>query len=444
MKIIAFPGGESSPPDETWLAELDAALSGEGEGPAADSWRELRDDVRSLASPASAELMERLEREFASPQHDSAQPSRRRAWLHVPASLRVPASLPVPAWLRGPAWMRAPTSLRAPARLRALNSLRALGRPQLAGAVSVVAALVVAVIVVGGGGSSSPGRAGVAQPATAGPVRSEPAVAKAPAEPSKGAAEPAREDLGPSNGPTAQASGATSSAASSAASGAAPGRVQQLAASISLSASPTSVQAVSDGVSQLAVRDEGFVASSHVQVQQHGASEATLTLRLPSARLSAALAAIGRLAQVSSESQSLQDITSTYDAARQRLSDARAERAALLRALAAATTEGQIDSLRERLAQARGAILQDQSSLNAVSRRASTAEVEVTVLGSSTAGSEGLTFHRGLHDAGRVLTVAAIVLLIALAVLVPLALVLVALMGAHRAWRRLSRERALR
>ncbi len=311
--------------------------------------------------------------------------------------------------------------------------------------------VVAAVIVVGFGGSGSPGRPGVAQPVTAGPARSQPAVARAPAEPSKGAAEPSREALGPLNGHASQASGAASPAAGAAGAsgapatpGAAPGRVQQLAASISLSVSPTSVQAVSDGVSQLVVRDEGFVASSHVQVQQHGTSEATLTLRLPSARLSAALAAIGRLAPVSSESQSLQDITNTYDSARQRLSDARAERAALLRALAAATTEGQIDSLHERLAQARGAIAQDQSSLNAVAQRASTAEVEVTVLGSSTAASEGLTFHRGLHDAGRVLTVAAIVLLIALAVLVPLALVLIAFAGAHRAWRRLSRERALR
>ena len=104
-----------------------------------------------------------------------------------------------------------------------------------------------------------------------------------------------------------------------------------------------------------------------------------MTLNLPSAKLSAALASLGQLAPVRAESQSLQDITSSYDAARQRLADATAERQALLRALSKATTEGQIDSLRERLSQTRGAIARAHSALQAVSQHASTAEVEVTV-----------------------------------------------------------------
>jgi hypothetical protein len=203
------------------------------------------------------------------------------------------------------------------------------------------------------------------------------------------------------------------------------------------------VQAISDQVAQLTVREGGYVQSSNVQVQQQGASEASLALRLPSARLSAALAAIGRLAPVRAETQSLQDITSSYDAARQQLSDANAERQALLHALAAATTEGQIDSLRERLAQASAAIGRAQASVNAVSQRASTAEVEVAVLGDTRAGAEGLTLHTGLHDAGRVLLVALIAILIAAAVLVPLALVVAAFAGALGAWRRYRREQVL-
>jgi hypothetical protein len=388
MRIVAFPGGEDSPAEEAWVAELDAALSGQAEGPAADSWRELRADVRALAPPASPELLKRLEREFALPSAVSPPAARRPAWL------------------------------------------RTFGRPQLAGGAAFVSALVVAAVVVGSwhsGGSTAP--EAVPKPVAAGPVRATNA-GRAGSEPARGVAVPRGfEDLRSSGdaGP-----------------GAAPGRVQQLAASLSLTATPADVQAVSDGVARLAVRDEGFVEDSHVQVRQHGSNEATLTLRLPSARLNAALAAIGQLAPVSSESQSLQDITNTYDSARQRLADATAERAALLRALAKATTEGQIDSLRERLSQASGAIAQARSSLQAVSRRASTAEVEVTVLGDSQGGSEGLTLHRGLRDAGHVLTVALIVLLIAAAVLVPLALLVAALAGAHALWRRFSRERALR
>jgi vacuolar-type H+-ATPase subunit H len=402
MRIIAFPGGDGAPPEGTWVAELDAALSGRAEGPAADSWRELREDVRSLAPPASPELMQRLEREFAVPS-DASGPSARR-----------------------------------------LARLQGFGRPQLAGAVAVAAALVVAAIVVGFGRSAAPNRAVSVPPVAAGPVSSGASTGGgsgahadlAQSRTSNGAAEPS------GNGHLAEPSG-SSPAQAGGSSSAAPGRAQQLAASVSLSATPANVQAISDGVARLAVRDEGFVEDSHVQVQQHGSSEATLTLRLPSARLSAALAAIGRLAPVSAESQSLQDITNAYDAARQRLADATAERQALLRALARATTEGQIDSLRERLSQSRSAIAQARSSLQAVSQRASTAEVEVTVLGDSHATSEGLTLHRGLHDAGRVLTVALIVLLIGAAALVPLALLIAAATFVHRAWRRYSRERVL-
>jgi hypothetical protein len=216
-----------------------------------------------------------------------------------------------------------------------------------------------------------------------------------------------------------------------------------VAVSVSLSTTPANVQATSDSVARIAVRDEGFVESSHVQVQQQGPSEATLVLRLPGTRLSAALASIGQLAPVSAESQSLQDITDTYDAARRRLADVTAERQALRRALSAATTERQIVSLRERLSHASSALAQARSALQAVSQRASTAEVEVTIVGNRRASSEGLTLHRGLHDAGRVLVVALIVLLIAAAILLPLALVLAALAVGGRAWRRYQRERVL-
>jgi vacuolar-type H+-ATPase subunit H len=219
--------------------------------------------------------------------------------------------------------------------------------------------------------------------------------------------------------------------------------VQQLAASITLAATPSDVQETADRVSRLAVSDGGFVQSSHVQVQQAGTSEANLMLSVPSAKLSGALASLGQLAPVRAESQSLQDITNTYDAASQRLSDATAERRALLRALSSATTEGQIDSLHERISQNRGAIAQARSALQTVSQHASTAEVEVTVLGDAHTGSEGLTLHRGLHDAGRVLLVTLVIVLIAAAILVPLALLAAALAAARRMWLRYQRERIL-
>ena len=53
MRVIGFPSGSPSPEQDAWSAELDAALRGESIGPAARSWRELSEDVRSLAPPMS-------------------------------------------------------------------------------------------------------------------------------------------------------------------------------------------------------------------------------------------------------------------------------------------------------------------------------------------------------------------------------------------------------
>jgi Domain of unknown function (DUF4349) len=396
MRIIPFPDDGHTVSEQAWQAEVEAALSGEAEGAVADSWRELRGDVRALAPPMSSEFEQRLKAEL------EERMARRRA-----------------------------RAIAVPSRLRSRGGSR--GAVALGMALALVAALVIA---------AAPWRSGT-RPLAPGASAARPAVRSAvgggvtsPANaPSAKAANSPIAPQGPLAAGATQSPGGASSA---------PGRVQQLAASVTLGTTPDNVQAASDGVARVAQRDEGFVQSSHVQVQQQGASEATLTLRLPSSRLGAALASIGRLAPVRAQSQSLQDITDTYNAARQRLTDAIAERQALIRALAGATTEAQIASLRERLSQARGAVDRDRSALQAVSQRASTAEVEVTVLGdarSQTSG--GLTLDGGLHDAGRVLVSALVVLLIGAAVLVPLALALVALVAGGRAWRRYQRERVL-
>jgi vacuolar-type H+-ATPase subunit H len=395
MRIIPFPVNDQSTSTEAWQLELDAleaALSGESEGSAADAWRELREDVRALAPPMAPQFAQRLGGQL------EGMGTRRRTGLRM-------------------------------------GRLRSPGRSALAGAMAFAVVIVVALVIAAPWRPGSPPRA-VPQSAERTAVNANKAGAgpRAPNLPAGARAGSAVES---------QSAGASALLPSSTGAATAPGRVQQLAASVTLSTSPGNVQAISDGVARLTVHAEGFVQSSHVQVQQQGQSEATLMLKLPSGRLSAALAALGQLAPVRAESQSLQDITNAYDAARQRLTDATAEQRALLRALARAATAGQIDSLRERLSQARSAIAGARSALRSVSQRASSAAVEVTVLGDRRAGSEGLTLHRALHDAGRVLLVGLTVLLIAAAVLVPLALLLAALTGGGRAWRRYRRERAL-
>jgi hypothetical protein len=426
MRVIPFPGGSDTGPQESWLAELEAALNGTGAGPRADAWCELREDVRALASPMDPEFERQLSERIAQWSARSAvgQPYRPQE-SHPPEERHRRPKQP----RRRLGWLRPPR----PRRLGPAASIAAIG--------AVIAAVVIA----------GPWRAGTGsiealphQPAASSNAGRAESFDHLGVSAPKGAFRAAKSAT--AEGSTSASAGAASNAPALAPAaggvGSAPGRVQQLGASISLSAIPSEVQTVTDRVSALAVSDGGFVQSLHVSVGQ-GTGEATLELSFPSTKLNAALASLGRLAPVHAESQSLQDITNTYNAAAQRLADATAERQALLRALAKASTEGQIDSLRERLAQNRGAIAQAHTAFQAVSQRASTSEVEVTVIGDAHAGSEGLTLHRGLHDAGRVLVVTLVVLLIAAAILVPLALALLALLTARRAWRRYRRERVL-
>ena len=418
MRHLPFPPPGERTPEEVWQAELDAMLAGDRAGAEAASWRELCADVRTLAPPMTPEFEMQLSRRLAerttparaadSPPQTPASRARRLGWLRQPSHLGATAAALL-------AVMIAAAVIAASPHLTPHSGSEATSSSSAGGASATAVAAQ---------------RTNAKSPAPAGAAVTHGAAAQGALE---------AKEASTSSAPAQTAAVPALSAVGEPASG----RKQQLAASISLAPTPGEVQATADRVAQLVVSDGGYVQSSHVQVQQTGASEATLSLSLPSAKLSAALASLGGLAPVSAETQSLQDITSSYDSARRRLADLTAERQALLHALSLASTQGQIDSLRERLAQSRSAIAQAQSALQAVSHRSSTAEVEVTVLGDRSSGSEGLTLHRGLHDAGRVLTVAVVVLLVAAAVLLPLGLLALALGFAARAWSRYRRERAL-
>ncbi|HEX7610673.1 MAG TPA: DUF4349 domain-containing protein, partial [Solirubrobacteraceae bacterium] len=394
--IIPFPARGEARREDPMMEELEAALRGESRTPQSEAWVALRSDVRALAPPMAPDFERSLRSQID--QWTAGSP---------------PSTSPRPVH-----------SVPESARRRRQPSRRLRAAAVAAGVCAVAAGVVIAAENTGtprGGPVAAPAVVRAGTPATPTP--------KATNTPDTGAAGTAGEAAQP--------------ATSAASAPATPGRVQELAASITLAPAPADVQATADRVARLAVSDGGFVQSSQVQQQREGTSEATLQLSLPSARLSAALASLGQIAPVRAQSQSLQDITSAYDGARRTLADAVAERAALLRALAGASTQGQIESLRRQLSLAAGAIARARSALAAVSGRATTATVEVTVQGDARSGAEGLTLHRGLHDAGHVLTVAAVVLLVALAVLVPLALLAGALLLGARGWRRFARERAL-
>ncbi len=423
MRIIPFPQPDP-PPGEHTLAEIEAALQGDAVGASAQYWRELRADVRGLAPPMSPELEQELRARIE--QHAAANRRRRRARF---------------------------TPRAAVAGVRAWLGLGPRASVLVGSGVCVVVAILALVVVApwhsgqtlhaGFSGAGSADSLGVAGARRHGAAKGVLEPSKSPFVKGDETAPAATSGASASSASAApEVNGRLTGSAGSAEPGTAAVRVQQLGASLTLAATPEAVQSVADQVARLATRDGGYVQSSQVHLQRGSGGEATLSLSLPSARLSSALASLTQLAPMRAENQSLQDITDEYDAAKRKLADAVAERQALLRALSRASTQGEIESLHARLSLAGGAITHDREAFGALARRGSNSTVEVTVLGSAHAGG-GLTLGKGLHDAGDVLRVGLAALLIALAVLVPLTILLALGALGLRIARRRARERAL-
>jgi hypothetical protein len=279
-------------------------------------------------------------------------------------------------------------------------------------AVGALAAIVVAVVLVGGNGSTSHG------PTTI-------------------------DARGAGKSATPQAAGGSASS-ELAAPPAAARRVERNTA-LALSTSRSDVQSVADDVIATTQRFGGIVDSSQISSSDAEAS-AVFALRIPTRRLDDAIAALSKLAHVASLSQGSTDITGSFASAADRLRDARAERRALLKALARATTTQAVDALKARLRDNRSQISATKGELNSLRRRANLARVDVAVEGNGHKGSSvGGSWTPGdaAGDALRVLEVSAGVLLIGLAGAVPLALLGGAAALAARSSRRRRRESAL-
>lgn len=222
------------------------------------------------------------------------------------------------------------------------------------------------------------------------------------------------------------------------------GRKVERSTALQLSTSRTDVQSVADGVIAATQRFGGIVDSSQISSSDAEAS-AVFALRIPTRRLDDAVAALSKLAHVASLSQGSTDITGSFVSAIDQLKDARAERAALLKALARARTTQEVDALKARLRDNRSQISAFKGELNSLRRRANLSRVDVTVAGNGHKGSGGGTWTPGdaAGDALRVLEVAAGILLIGLAAAIPLALLGGAAALAARSTRRRRRESAL-
>jgi len=215
---------------------------------------------------------------------------------------------------------------------------------------------------------------------------------------------------------------------------------------IGLSTDAKGLQDAADGIVRATQDLDGIVESSQVDSSPSG-GEATFVLRIPTARLDDALKRFGELADVARLSQGSEDITGSFVSAQDRLSDARAERKALLAALGKATTPRSIASLRARIRGSRAEIARLEGDLRGLRRRADLARVDVTLSarGRATDPDAGSGWGTGdaARDALRVLEVLASVALVAGAVLLPLALLAGGAALAGSGLRRRRREAAL-
>ena len=384
-----------TPEQERDLEALDRALAGEPVEFELRALEELVLDVRATAPAMSPAFAARLEQEVA----DGFPSPRERPGLRRPARR---------TWLLLPAF-------------------------------GSLAAVLVALVVVLGGGSGSENRADE--------------LASGGREATQTSGESAGRASGPGGAAADQAAGAPPPAASAAAQAAPPAvaskvqRKVERSATIALETPADEFERTNAAVNATVARFGGIVASSQVGESEGSGGEATYELRIPTARLDRALAALAALGHVTERTQSLDDITGSFSSAQERLTDARAERRGLLRALERATTQVQIDSLKAQLRNVGSRIRALKGELSSLRRRADLATVSLTVRGTGdsteTGGGGRWTPGDAWGDAVRVLEVAAGIALIAIAVLVPAALIGAAVGLGVRIGRRRRRDAAL-
>lgn len=226
-----------------------------------------------------------------------------------------------------------------------------------------------------------------------------------------------------------------------------PRKVEQTT-QLALRTSAGRLQKVSDGVVRVTQAAGGVVQSSNVDATDRGGTS-DFVLSVPSAKADDVVARLSKLAHVASMSQASTDITEAFVSSADQLSDARAERRALLKALEGAKTEEGIARLKARIKVNRNEIASLKGQRDRLRLRADMTTLTVTVTASGAVkddeGSGGGSWSPGdaAGDALRVLEVAAGVLLIALAVAVPLGLIAFPALFGARVARRRRREQAL-
>ena len=415
--------------DPDVLAELDAidaTLRGEAVDPAYAELAELAllvaADRPQIDRAFAARLDDRVGRRFVTPAPapGSQRPSPTR-WALRPAfgglAGALVAAVVVVVVIAGGG---SPSSYN--------GALRAIGAPSTAGGTSAslgTYAPHTPATHAGGGGSAASGA--VSANSLASTLKSP---ARTPSSSAKSAA-PAATTPGPLT-PNTQSIQAPQQYEALAPAPITHGRKQIQSAQLQLTAASNRIQVVSQELFSVVGDVNGVVLSSQITAGA-GNGYASFQLSIPSASLAQAMSELSNLryARVSSRTDQTTDVNGQYQSDVRRLADARALRTSLLKQLAAATTSTQIASLKAQINDAEASISSDEATLRGINHQVDYSNLSVQINSGGPVpvgptpvakGSGGFGIGQAAHDAGRVLTVAAGVALIALAALVPVAL----------------------
>jgi hypothetical protein len=223
-------------------------------------------------------------------------------------------------------------------------------------------------------------------------------------------------------------------------------RAVERSAGVVLAAQPEDVADDATRVFEAVHANNGIVMRSSTQEGAAGEAGASFELLIPSAKLGDAMAAFSEIDHVRSRHEATADITAPTVTAAELLKESRARIDSLLGQLEAAETEEEREAIEAELRHERRHASRLAGQLTHLHRRADFSRVSLRIeTGGEHESSGGAAWgiDDALHDAGHVLTVAAAVTLVALAVLGPIVLIALLAWLSHRAWVRRERRRVL-
>lgn len=220
-------------------------------------------------------------------------------------------------------------------------------------------------------------------------------------------------------------------------------------AEIVIGTKPGEVGEASAEVFEAVHRYDGIVLDSSTQNGTGANAEASFELLIPAGKVGDAMAAFSQIGEVVNRRETTNDITAPTVGASERLQDSEARIEGLLAQLAETTTESEREVVEAELDAERRHAAHLKSKLTNLKRRANLSRVSVRIVsgkGALTPGGAGggdWGIGDAIGDAGHLLSVAAGVTVVSLAVLAPLLLLALLAWLAGRAWTRRARDRAL-